>query len=384
MKILLINYEYPPIGGGGSKASHELAKRLAGRGHRVDVLTSRYESLSKFEVIDGVAVHREFSWRKSIHDCGLRGAISFLLVALPRLRSMINAHSYDVSIFFFGFPSGALSLYPRLRRSIPYVVALRGSDVPLYDRQSRRLIWLHRLLMPLTRSIWRQAYAVTAVSQSLSDLARESFPDVPITVIHNGVDTEVCDVTAAGTATRNKPVRINCVARLIPRKGVSDLLDAVAMLGNEQIHVNVVGEGPSLDDLRKRASDKGIADRVKFHGFLPRPSITKLNASADIFVLPTRSDAFANVVLEAMSVAMPVIATRVGGIPEAVEDGVTGLLVPPANVSDLSAAIERLVSDVDLRRSMGMAGQKRVRTDFDWDHNADAYEALLKRAAGIH
>lgn len=384
MKILLVNYEYPPIGGGGSKASHELAKRLAGRGHRVDVLTSRYGALSKFEMIDGVAVHREFSWRKSIHDCGLRGAISFLLVALPRLRSMVNARSYDVSIFFFGFPSGALSLYPRLRRSIPYVVALRGSDVPLYDRQSRRLIWLHRLLMPLTRSIWRRASAVTAVSQSLSDLAQESFPDVPITVIHNGVDTEVCNVTAAATATGKAPVRINCVARLIPRKGVSDLLDAVAMLGNEQIHINVVGEGPSLEDLRKRASDSGIADRVEFHGFLPRSRITDLNATADIFVLPTRSEAFANVVLEAMSVALPVIATRVGGIPEAVKDGVTGLLVAPRNVSELSAAIERLVEDIDLRRSMGLAGQRRVRNEFGWERNADAYEDLLKTAAGVN
>lgn len=382
MKILLVNYEYPPIGGGGSKASHELAKRLASRGHRVDVLTSRYESLSKFETNDGVTVHRVFSWRKSIHDCGLRGAVSFLVLALPKLRSMIDDCDYDVSLFFFGFPSGALSLYPSFRRSIPYVVSLRGSDVPLYDLQSRRLRWLHGLLKPLTRSIWRNAAAVVAVSQSLSDLAHESFSDVPVTVIYNGVDTETGEVAKRDSATRAEAVYINCVARLIPRKGVSDLLDAVALLDNEQVRVNIVGEGPSLDGLRRRAAERGIAERVEFLGFLPRSRITELNATADLFVLPTRSDAFANVVLEAMSVALPVIATRVGGIPEAVEDGVTGLLVAPRNVPELSAAIGRLVSDADLRRSMGTAGQRKVRAEFDWDRNADAYEALLKAAAG--
>src|SRR6056297_3411227 len=109
LNILLVNYEFPPIGGGGSKASFELARRLVGRGHRVTVLTSRFGDMARQECLEGIDVHRVWSWRKSIHDCGLRGAATFLLTALPRLRRLVKRGHFDVVHYFFGLPTGALS-----------------------------------------------------------------------------------------------------------------------------------------------------------------------------------------------------------------------------------------------------------------------------------
>ena len=171
LKILIANYEFPPIGGGASKVSYELAKTLVNLGHEVHVLTSRIGGMPSFESIDGIIVHRVWSWRNGIHDCGLKGAFTYLLSALPRLRRILNTEDIDVVHYFFGLPTGFLSLYSNNIRGIPYIVSLRGSDVPLYDLDSRKLVFLHRLTRPISRHIWRRASRVIAVSRGLRDLA---------------------------------------------------------------------------------------------------------------------------------------------------------------------------------------------------------------------
>jgi glycosyltransferase involved in cell wall biosynthesis len=381
VNILLVNYEFPPLGGGGSKASFELARGLVRRGHRVDVLTGKYDGAEAVETIDGVRIHRSWSWRKSIHECGLRGAITFVVSALPRLRRLIKREEYDVLLYFFGFPTGLLSLYSGRVAKLPYIVSLRGSDVPLYDRDSHRLRFLHDLLKPLSRSIWANAAQVTAVSEGLREMANRSFPDIDVEVIHNGIDLPESVGHIRQPDKRGRPVRLNCVARLIPRKGIHDLIDAVSDLQDQNVEVHIIGTGPAEKELHELAKRRGVGQLVQFHGYQTPLRVQELNAKADIFVLPTWSEAFPNVILEAMSVGLPVIATRVGGIPEAVLDGVTGILVEPRDCESLARAIRRLSVDGDLRRSMGEAGFQRVRKQFSWDTNTDAFEQLLRSTA---
>lgn len=380
MNILLVNYEFPPLGGGGSKASFELARRLVRRGHRVDVVTGRYNGAASEEVIDGVRIYRSWSWRKAIHECGLRGAITFLMSAAPRLRSLIKNEHYDVALYFFGFPTGLLSLYSWRIAGLPYLVSLRGSDVPLYDRDSRRLRFLHRLLRPLSRSIWENASRVVAVSYGLKEMANRSFPDIHIEVIHNGIEIPSFPLHDRDNPSRFGPIRLSCVARLIPRKGIHDLIDAVSRIPNGNLELQIIGTGPAERDLRDRAKQHGIDRLVHFYGYQTPERVRELNAEADIFVLPTWSEAFANVILEAMSVGLPVIASRVGGIPEAVVDGVTGLLVEPRDPVSLAEAIMRLSADPELRRSMAVAGLRRAQESFSWDVNTDAFENSLRAA----
>ncbi len=376
MNILIINYEFPPIGGGGSKASYELAKRLVEMGHGITVLTGLYGGAKRVECIDGVTVRRVPSWRKSIHDCGLRGAVSFLLTALPALRRLLKTEQFDITHYFFSLPTGALALYSQGIGRMPYVVSLRGSDVPQYDLDSATLRWLHPRTRRLTHRIWRNASAVTAVSNGLRDLALQSFPDVSdIRVIHNGVDVdpEPPDRLARGDG----PVRINCVARLIARKGIDGLLRAVATLNDLNVELHIIGTGPAETELRELAASLQLVDRTVFHGYCNRDEVHRLNRDADLFVLPTLSEAFANVILEAMSVALPVVATRVGGIPEAVVDDVTGRLVEPRDTAALAGALRELCADPVRRTTMGQAGYERVCEQFTWDVNARKFERLL-------
>ena len=384
MKILIANYEFPPIGGGGSKVSFELAKMLVSLGHEVFVLTSRYGDAPPVETVEGIIVHRVWSWRIGVHDCGVRGALTYLLSALPRLRRILKSERIDVVHYFFGLPTGLLSLYSHSIKKIPYIVSLRGSDVPLYDRDSRKLLFLHRLTKQVSHKIWRDASQVFAVSGGLRELAEASFPDVGVGVIYNGIDVTE-DAQGRRPDVGDGRLRLICVSRLIPRKGINDLLDALASLSGLDFELTVIGSGPSETALRRLAEIRGIADKVKFFGYCTPGEVLAQYVKSDMLVFPTHSDAFANVILEAMSAALPVIASRVGGIAEAVIDGETGILVSPERPDQLAAAIQKLANDDALRVEFGLAGRRRVLNMFTWDENAkryvEAYADAVKPAA---
>lgn len=366
MKILIANYEFPPVGGGASKVSYKLARTLVGLGHDVLVLTSRTRGQPDVEDVDGITVHRTWSWRKGVHDCGLRGAFTYLLSALPRLRKMLNNEDVEVVHYFFGLPTGILSLYSYSLRNLPYIISLRGSDVPLYDRDSRKLRILHALTRPLSHKIWRDASRVFAVSKGLGDLARASFPDIQVGVIHNGIDVRDQEVPrCAGPG--EKKIRLICVSRLIPRKGIHNLLDTLAGLSDLDVHLTLIGAGPSEPALKALAESLGISHLVSFAGYCTPEEIDAHYSQSDIFVLPTHSDAFANVILEAMSAGLPVVASDVGGVAEAVVDGETGILVRPRRTDDLAQAIRELAEDAELRMRLGAAGTKRAREVFAWE-----------------
>ena len=372
MRVLIANYEFPPVGGGASKVSYELAKKLVGKGHDVVVLTSQFGNLARFEERDGIIIHRVWSWRKGIHDSGLRGAFTYLMSALPAMRRILKTEPIDVVHYFFGLPTGLLSLYSHGIAEIPYIVSLRGSDVPLYDRDSSKLMLLHRATKSLSHRIWRSASRVFAVSDGLRQLAEESFPDVSVEVIHNGVD--IIDPRLLSVRAHDvSSLRLVCVSRLIPRKGIADLLQALAGLTNVECELTVAGEGPIDTELKGLAAKLGISDRVKFVGYKSPEELNQCYVDADAFVLPTRSDAFANVILEAMAAALPVIATDVGGVAEAVVDGETGILVEPKQPDQLASAIQVLANDRSLAKRYGRAGQERVLRHFTWTSISDRY-----------
>jgi glycosyltransferase involved in cell wall biosynthesis len=379
IRVLIVNHEYPPIGGGASKVSGELSRRLVAQGHRVVVVTSRSRGLPKFENIDGIDVHRVWTWRKNIHDGGLRGSATFLLSALPHLRRILSSESIDVVHFFFGLPTGLLSFYTHGVRRLPYIVGLRGSDVPHYDDKNAILRLLHRLLLPLTRRIWRGASAVFAVSHGLKNLAQQTTPELPIRVIHNGIDI-VETVPELRIKSSNSPIRLLSVARLVPRKGIDLLLEAIATTDRADLDLTIAGTGPSLAALEEQARSLGIGDRVHFEGFCSVEKLRVLNLESDIFVLPTLSDAFPNAVLEAMGAALPVVASNVGGIPEAVVDEKSGLLVEAGNVSQLREAIEKLAGNPGMRKRLGEAGQIQVEQRFTWKNNALQYVQSYEKA----
>jgi len=380
MRVLLLNYEFPPLGGGASTASFHLARSLAKRGHTVDVVTSRFGSSPAFEQIDGVSVWRVWSWRNDIQDCGLRGAGTYALSATFRILSLLRDHQYDVVHYFFGIPTGALCLsVPPLRR-IPSVLSLRGSDVPGYDRSTELLPRLHYLLRGLSRRIWSSMDRIIANSGGLRELAETSYRDQEIRVIHNAVSTDMFRPPLVRTEALARPVRILCVARLIARKGVRDLIQAVAQIDAPAVHLVLQGSGRDEASLRDYVASLGMNERVEFGGFKPQRDLPRVYAEADLFVLPSYSESCSMALLEAMASGLPVVATNVGGTPELIQDGCGGLLVPESDPKALSAAIAHLAGRPECRNRMGAFNRSRVEK-FSWDAVSQAY--LDEYAAAI-
>ncbi len=373
-RILLLNYEFPPMGGGAGNASAQIAKALVRQGYAVDVLTSGIHGQPEHEVIEGVHIYRVPSKRKSIHDCGFRGAWSYVFSAMPVLKKLLKQNHYDALHYFFGLPTGLLSIGVPEARKIPSVISLRGSDVPGYDPYNRMLTWAHRLLKPLTRTIWKKADAVVALSQSLHDQAKLTLPSKPIEVISNAIDTDLFTPTHHQRDTTD--IHLLIVARLIPRKGITDLLQAIALLKNPNIHLTIQGTGPYSETLEALAIRLGIQDQITFAGFQPRHLLPKTYQQADIFILPSYAESCGLALLEAMACGLPVIISRIGGMVEHVEHEKNGLIIPPKDPQALALAIEKLINNPELCTTLSQNNVNKIGADYTWDAVSQKYAAI--------
>jgi glycosyltransferase involved in cell wall biosynthesis len=175
----------------------------------------------------------------------------------------------------------------------------------------------------------------------------------------------------------------------VERKGVAHLIEAIARLGSPGPRLEIVGEGPERPSLEALAGRLGVADRVVFRGKIPPEELQASYARAAVCVLPSVLDARGDteglgvVLLEAMNHGTPVIASRVGGIPDIVEDGVSGLLVPPGDADALAAAVRRVRDDPALARRLGEGGRRRLHEQFNWPAIVrrwlDLYTGLVTR-----
>ena len=264
--------------------------------------------------------------------------------------------------------------------NIPGRVLGRLAGVPIIissertmGQESRWRYWLSHITDPLTDR-------VVCVSQQVADfvVARVGIPRRKTVVIPNGIDAHIFEHLPAKRQARAMlglpldSTLAGTVARLNPVKRLDVLLRAAASL--DDVHIVIVGDGPERARLASLAQDLNVADRATFAG--RQDNVPEWLAALDIFVLTSDWEGMPNAVLEAMAAGLPVVATAVGGTPEVVVDGVTGLLVPPRDPDALARAIVRLLRDPQLRQDMGRAGRERVERHFSVYKMVRATEAL--------
>jgi len=203
-----------------------------------------------------------------------------------------------------------------------------------------------------------------------------------IRLIHSGIDPERFVRCADGSASAEHEAVVGIIAALEERKGHRYLLEAAAMLKRHghRIKYLVAGEGPVRRQLEDRVKALNLGDEVRFCGFVS--DAPAFLSEIDIFILPSLYEGLGVAVLEAMAAGKPVIASRVGGLPELVADGETGLLVAPKNVEGLADAIARLADDKSLAREMGRKGAARARASFSLEKMASQNEAYYYELVG--
>ena len=385
-RILCINYEFPPLGGGAGNATANIAKEMTRQGAEVLVLTSAFRGFAPLEQADGFTIRRIPTIRRREEQCAAWEMAVFMASACLYAPVMARRFKPDAAIAFFGIPSGPSAWLCKALGGVPYVVSLRGGDVPGF--QPYDLAAMHRITGPLIRFLWRGARAVVPNSAGLAELARAFEPGLNYPVIPNGVDTDFFRPRQGerrpGPVDPVRPVRLFFHGRVVFQKGLDTLIAALGLMPNEPAwELHIAGDGPQRPELEAKAKALGIGQRVFFRGWMRRPELAELMRRMDLYVFPSRDEGMPNAVLEAMASGLPVLATRIAGSEELVVPEVSGLLVAPDSPEELSRALSRLIGGPEqgtqaqeLRTRMGRAGRERVERDYSWSSVAARYLAL--------
>jgi len=384
VRVLLVSNTYPPadLSGVGTLAK-ELAYRLGLGGHFVTVFTRRPP-------------------RDDQHGVPVRGPkLLFPLLAAVRFAlaprtpwDLVQVHESDGALVAvvlrllraFGVRAGQARLvatlqvsYVEERRAVRPILA-DGAVVSRPTLGERVFAWLRApLLAALGRLTARLADAVVAPSQATAAELRRDYGVEKVEVIANGVPP----APAPLPHRRELPPVILYSGRLRTRKAVAVLLAAMArvLAAFPNCRLVIVGDGEQGARVAAAVRERGLAHRVELAGALPRPAAMARLAAADVFCLPSIYEGLPLAILEAMAAGLPVVATAVSGNPEAVEDGVTGLLVPPESATALADALIKLLADPERRRAMGEAARARVAERFSIDRIAAEHLALLHHLA---
>nr|WP_242836758.1 glycosyltransferase family 4 protein [Desulfotomaculum nigrificans] len=265
------------------------------------------------------------------------------------------------------------------------VVIFTAHNSIFYEEWPR---WKKKLFATVERFLARFTDRIITVSEALKQelIEQENIPAKQLTTIYNGIDTDKFSAQVDTLAIRKSlnipelgPV-IGTIARLAPQKGVSYFLKSASLLKEYQANFLVVGDGPLRQDLEQEAAELGLQNRVTFAG--RRENIAEILAAIDIFVLPSVTEGLPLTILEAMAAGKPVVATRVGGIPEAIQEGKTGIVVPPKDPEALAVALAGLLGERERAVRMGINGQKFVQEKFGVagmvNRTMELYQQLLE------
>lgn len=361
MKILFLNYEFTPIGGGASPVCLEIARGYVGHGHEVDVVTMSYKTLPAFEVIDGINVYRVKSWRSKIEICHPWEQVTYLLSAWWFLRKRLKKIRYDINHTHFIIPVGVLALWVKKKFKLPYILTSHGSDVLGHNN---RFAMLYPFLKIPWKMIVKHAKCVTAPSDYLIEKIRDITREGTFMTIANGLDLR-------RFRPLKKEKRILVVTRLFFNKGVQDILDALKDMDLGAWKVDIVGDGPYREELKQKVKDNGLRDSVKFYGWFDNdsPEMKKMYGRASIFISASYFESFGLTVLEAVSAGCYPLVSDIGGHRFILKDD--RYFFEKENADDLRKKLQHLINHKPAAVKLSL---KR----FDWDHVIQDYISLLQ------
>lgn len=358
----------------------ELLQRLRSAGHDVEVFTSAYKG-SGDQVFNGIPVHRFRyffkRWENLTHEetapDRMRRSLLyrvmplfFVAAGMRAIRKLVRRRPYDVIHVHWPLPLALFGWAAQRGNHAPVVTTFYGAELRLGFR--RFIAWAAR-----------RSARVVAISSYTANELRE-LADVPIEVIPYAAALPAA--TASPERSHGDPT-VLFVGRLVERKGVAHLIEALAQL-RDHSRLVVVGDGPERPRLEARARELGVADRVLFRGKVSDAELRGAYQAADVFVLPSVLDSRGDteglgvVLLEAMNYGVPVIASRIGGIVDIVRDNETGILVSPGDAAALAAALRALLTDAPRARRLGEAGRKQLTEQFSWDAITARWEAVYR------
>jgi glycosyltransferase involved in cell wall biosynthesis len=378
LKILLINYEYPPCGGGAGNATRYLARELRELGHEIAVLTG---GKSGEQQIEGVRVIRVGSARRREDRSSLWEMASFVLQSIFWITTK-KGKGWKVAIIFFGLPCGVFGPILRMIRGADYIISLRGGDVPGFEPS---LNTLHKLLSPLRRFIYKKSKAIVANSESLAALSAKSDPFL-VSVIPNGVADDDFFPIDKPSPGHGSSLNIIMASRFHEQKNIPETIERLARARHRglRFRLTLIGDGPDKHNVERAIQKHKLRGVVTLLGWVSRSALVGELQRADCFLSLSRYEGMPNAMLEAMACGLPVIASKIAPHEELIIDDVEGFLVDLDSDRGLEKVLLRLSENPRQARLVGANACEKVRRRFSWHASAKLYLALVESYPGIH
>ena len=347
-RILIFSLAYYPMEGGAEIAVKEITSRIFDI--EFDVITSRFNKAhAPVEKMGNGTIYR-INTSKNLYP----------FKAFMFAKKLHRAKPYEATWAIMANWAGFAALFFKFRfPQVPFILTLQEGDPIPYIKHKARFVF------PLFKKIFTRADIIQTISRYLADWAREMDYRKRVKVIPNGVNVKKFTVDVQSRALDKGNITLITTSRFVEKNGIKDIINALKFLPN--VKLRILGAGPLESELKLLAT--GLP--VEFVGYVSQDEIPKYLNEADLFVRPSLSEGMGNSFIEAMAAGLPVIATPVGGIPDFLKDGETGLFCEVKNPESIARQVKRLMEDDVLRNKIVENAKKMVEEKYDWDLIAD-------------
>lgn len=377
MRILIINYEFPPLGGGGGIASFDLAQEWAKKAE-VDVITSSFKDLPAVEIVDNINIYRvKILFRKSRDAASFLSMLTYLPGAFIKGIILFRRKRYDVINTHFAVPSGPVGyLLGRIFKT-PNVLSLHGGDI--YDPSKKLSPHKNPFFSRAVKFFLNHTDKIIAQSSNTKYNAIQYYhPKKDISIIPLAFHPpQIPDISRDDLNINKGDFILTVIGRIVKRKAIDVIIRALVRIPDERIKLFVMGDGPEKQALQKLAQDMGVEKRVFFLGYVEEKEKYSYLSNSDLFVLTAMHEGFGIVYMEAMYCGLPIVCTNNGGQVDFLKNEQNAILIDVGDTEGCANAILRFYKDKKLYRKCSVNNRERVK-EFYAEQVANKYIKVFK------
>lgn len=382
MRILIINYEYPPVGGGGGVICRDIAEELVKMGHEITVITSQYNGLNDEEMVEGVNIIRVPVWmRKDLSVATIISMLSYVPSCILKANKLLRQKQFDVINTHFAIPSGPAGQYISTKHKIPNILTIHGGD--LFDPS--KSLSPHKTfgLKQTVRRMLHKADDVVAQSSDTKRNAQDFYHiNRDIKIIPLGIKQNVYPAKKKSElGLPEDKLILSTIGRLLKRKDYPETLQIINRLKDQiPVQLLIMGEGPEEENIRAKINELNLQDSVTLLGRVNDEEKFQYLSVSDIYVSTAIHEGFGIVFLEAMECGLPVVCYNRGGQADFLQDGKTGFLIELGDVESFSLKLGELLKHRDLREKISEFNKDYVKKFYIANITRE-YEELFRRTA---